>query len=323
MAIRLSTDDVAEKDRFSYWQDVLYRAIGKFELTSRSRARFDAHLDVSPVGDLHVANFTGSSQTLRRTKSMIRSGDADNYVLLLESSKTFVIDHNGHQRSGHGGMVLVDIARPRCASHPDGADFIDICIPRQVMERALGPARRAAGLALDPKQPMFPVISSFLRTMCAQAKSLDPASATRMSNIAIDLIATGFAERIAHSQPMSGAALLLRAQSYINDNLGVAGLSVRDVAAALQVSPRRLHQAATDEGISLVEWMWERRLARARAMLTAPESSSMPIAIVGYQCGFVDQAHFSRRFKQRFDESPRDHRLAAGDARAGAGKLGP
>ena len=311
MAIRWSTDDVVEKDRFPYWQGVLQRAIGDFELTDCDVESFDAHLDLSTVGDLYIADFKGGRQTLRRTPSMIKSGDSDHYVLLLESDKTFDIEHGGHQRSGHGGMVLVDMARPRRCSHPDGADFIDICIPRHALERALGPAHQAAGLALDRTQAIFPLISSFLRTMCAEAGSLDAASATRMSEVAIELIATGFAERIALARPLSGAALVCRAQAYIADHLGVTGLSLPDVAAALEVSTRSLHQVATDEGISLVEWMWERRLARARTMLTDPAHATTPIAIVGYRCGFVDQAHFSRRIRERFDKSPTELRMAA------------
>lgn len=311
MTNRLSTDDVAAKERFDYWQYVVGELIGNFDLGDYDPTNFEGHFDLSVVGDLKIGSFKGSSQTLHRKTSSISSGETDDYILLLESDKTFVLDHCGHQRADKGGMVFIDVTRPFYSSHPESLEVIDVFIPRKALESALGPVRRAAGLALDPTQASFPVIASFLRTLMTHGSKLDPTSASRMSSIAIELIAAGLAERIAQTPTMSGAALLCRAQAFIADHLGTAGLGMQEVAAALNISVRRLHQVAADEGISLVDWMWTRRLERARAMLADPAHLSVQVATIGFQCGFSDQAHFSRRFKEHFGVSPTECRMAA------------
>ena len=315
---RKSTDDVPEKDRLDYWQYVVSELIGTVELKDYDREDFNSGFGLSTVGDLKIGHFTGVSQTLERKSGMIKSSDPDDYIVLLESNKTFNLEQAGRQHSGSGGMVLIDIAQPYFSNHPEGIDVIDVFIPRQVMERAMGSARHAAGLSIDASQPIFPVIVAFLRSLSQHGAKLDPANAARMSAIAVDLIASGLTEKLGEATPRhaSGAAILARAQAYIAENLGVTGLGMLEVAATLNLSIRRLHQIAADEGISLVDWMWERRLLRARKLLADPAHQMQSVGTIAYQCGFVDQAHFSRRFKLRFGQAPSELRTSSQTDRA-------
>ncbi|WP_158811783.1 helix-turn-helix domain-containing protein [Beijerinckia sp. L45] len=317
MTERFSTEDVAEKDRLDYWQFVCGELIGSVALGDYETNGFSSHINLVEVGDLKVGRFTGVSQTLHRTRSLIKSGDNDDYVVLLESDQLFNLDHCGRQRSGRGGMVLIDITQPYYSSHPERLDVIDVFVPRKALERALGPIRHAPGLCIEADQPSFPVISAFLRSLTHHNAGLAEASAARLSSIAIELIAAGFAEKIEQAPPrtMSGAAILCRAQSYISSHIGVAGLAMQEVAAALNISVRRLHQVAADEGISLIDWMWERRLLRAHAMLSENANAGVAVGAVAYKNGFIDQGHFSRRFKERFGVSPKDVRASRRDER--------
>ncbi|MCX8254062.1 MAG: helix-turn-helix domain-containing protein [Beijerinckiaceae bacterium] len=308
-----------EKDRLDYWQHVLGELIGGFELREYDSRNFSSRFAVSAMGDLKFGHFTGVSQTIDRKPQLIKRTDTDDYIVLLESSKLFNIEQNGRQHSGRDSMVLIDITRPYHASHPEEMDVIDVFIPRRVMERALGPARQAAGLSIDSSQPSFPVIMSFLRSLAQHGSSLDPAAAARMSAFAVDLIASAFAEKLGQdpSRNVGGAVILYRAQAYIAEHLGVSGLGISEVASQVGISVRRLHQIAADEGISLVDWMWERRLERARSMLIDPAHITTSVGSIAYQCGFVDQAHFSRRFRQRFGLAPSDWRASGAPARGG------
>jgi AraC family transcriptional activator of tynA and feaB len=317
MAERFSTDDVAEKDRLDYWQFVCGELIGSVALGDYEPKDFTSGINLLEVGDLRVGRFTGVSQTLHRKRSLIKSGDNDDYVVLLESDQLFNLDHCGRQRSGRSGIVLIDITQPYYSSHPERLDVIDVFVPRKALERALGPMRHAPGLCIEADQPSFPVISAFLRSLTQHSAGLEAASAARLSSIAVELIAAGFAETIEQAPPrtMSGAAILCRAQGYISSQIGVAGLTMQEVAIALNISVRRLHQVASDEGISLIDWMWERRLLRAHAMLSDHANAGVAVGAIAYKNGFNDQGHFSRRFKERFGVSPKDVRAPHRDGR--------
>ena len=312
MTSRISTDDVDEKRRADFWQHACREHIGSVALEDYESANFRASIDVATIGSLKVTQFTGASQALVRRPSLIRSSDTDNFAVLLESENRFVFDHAGRQHVGRGGMVFVDFSQSYYSRHPDELDCTLFHVPRKSLERVLGTARQAAGLCIEPDQASFPVLLSFLRSLKDHGGRLDASSAERMSSIAVELIAAGMAERIAAEPPraMSSAAMLCRAQSYIADKLDVAGLGMQDVASAMKLSVRRLQQIAADEGISLIDWMWERRLHRARAILADPASRMISVQTIAYQCGFLDQAHFSRRFKQHFGETPTEYRTA-------------
>jgi AraC-like DNA-binding protein len=57
-----------------------------------------------------------------------------------------------------------------------------------------------------------------------------------------------------------------------------------------------------------MEWVWGRRLQRSREQLADPALAARAVSEIAYAQGFSDCAHFSRRFKARFGQSPSDYR---------------
>lgn len=322
MIDRLTTASVAEQQRLDYWMSSCSRVIGGFALGDYQPDNFFAEVDLFAVADLKIGRYESVAQSQDRKRSLIKSWDTDDYLVILESEKTFTLDQGGRQRAGRGGISLLDVAQPFFTGHPEGVDVVDIFIPRRKLEAVFGSARQAAGLGIDTTQPSFPVLSAFLRSLATHGTALDPASAGRMSAIAIDLIAAGFAERMGQEPALhpANASTLFRARAYIDANLGTSGLGMQDVAAAVNVSIRRLHQIALEDGISLIDWMWQRRLSRARSMLIDPAYRALSISGIAYACGFLDQAHFSRRFKDAFGETPTECRQSANPAAPPGGK---
>jgi AraC family transcriptional activator of tynA and feaB len=302
----ITTEDVEVERRVEYWKNVCKEHIGSVEVRHQTSDDFNSSIAVSAIGLLKITHFRGVTQELAQDQSNIKSSDTDDYAILVESNNRFMFDHNGRQHVGRGNMVFIDWAKSYNSHHPDRLDVVHFHIPRKVMERVLSPAQQLAGLSIAPDQASFPILLNFLRSLQEHGESLDPASAERMSSIAVELIAASMAERIAAEplRTLSSAATLYRAQAYIADKLGVSGLGMQEVAAATGVSVRRLQEIAAEGGISLKDWMWDRRLDRAKASLSDPAYQATSVQTVALNFGFVDQAHFSKRFKQRFGMTP-------------------
>ena len=302
---RPSTDNVLETDRPSYWLHVVGEAIGGFELRDYESDDLGSSPELTTIGDIKIGHSNSGGEKRGRTAQLVKSSNPDDLFALGGHTLNF------ERCPGRGGMVLIDVPRPYPGYHADELDVIEVFIPRPVMERAIGPARQAGRLSIDASQPSFPVIMAFLRSLCHYGASLDSASAARLSAIAVDLIASGFAEKMGQAPSCHASGVILcRAQAYIAENLGVSGLGMLEVAAKLNISVRRLHQIAAAAGISLVDWMWERRLQQARTMLVEAARQSQSVGAIAYQCGFVDPAHFSRRFKLRFGQAPSEARAS-------------
>ena len=113
--------------------------------------------------------------------------------------------------------------------------------------------------------------------------------------------------RLAASRAQHGSrrASLQRALHHIRENLA-GELTLTDVAAASFLSPNYLaHLLKKETGKTFTDLVTERRLECAKDLLA---HSTDQIASVAHASGFVDEAYFSRRFRQRFGLTPRAFR---------------
>ncbi|MDR7095882.1 helix-turn-helix transcriptional regulator [Hydrogenophaga laconesensis] len=79
------------------------------------------------------------------------------------------------------------------------------------------------------------------------------------------------------------------------------GWTVELLASEMAASPRTLQRRLARQGQSFTRLLSGARLSSAARLLA---SSSMATAEVGYVCGFADQAHFTRQFKQHTAMTP-------------------
>jgi AraC family transcriptional activator of pobA len=85
-------------------------------------------------------------------------------------------------------------------------------------------------------------------------------------------------------------------------------LSLRDVAAAVSISPGHLTSTVRRQtGRTVQQWITERRMMQARRLLAATE---LPIGDVGRRVGFPDPGYFARTFSRTHGASPAEWRRA-------------
>lgn len=85
-------------------------------------------------------------------------------------------------------------------------------------------------------------------------------------------------------------------------------LSLRDVAAAVNISPGHLTSTVRRRtGRTVQEWITERRMVQARRLLVATE---LPIGDIGRRVGFRDAGYFARTFRKVHGMSPARWRQA-------------
>ncbi len=91
-----------------------------------------------------------------------------------------------------------------------------------------------------------------------------------------------------------------------------ARMRLRDLAGELGVHPVHLSRAfAAHYGITMSEYRRVQRVARATHLLANGHES---ITRIAYACGFVDQAHLTRAFKQATGVTPATYRARARQA---------
>ena len=101
-----------------------------------------------------------------------------------------------------------------------------------------------------------------------------------------------------------------RISQYIQDNLSDPKLDVEMIARATSLSPRYIYQLFEDESVTLMKKVWNNRLENCRRELELSSLRNRTIGEIAYSWGFSDVAHFSRAFRDRFKQSPREYRKA-------------
>jgi AraC-like DNA-binding protein len=105
---------------------------------------------------------------------------------------------------------------------------------------------------------------------------------------------------------------LSRVSKYIREQIANPDLTLKDAAAAAFLSPNYLtHLLRKETGLSFSDLVLERRMRMARTLLM---NSNKPVQHIAWQCGFADEAYFSRRFRQAHDVPPGQFRRKYQDA---------
>jgi AraC-like DNA-binding protein len=100
--------------------------------------------------------------------------------------------------------------------------------------------------------------------------------------------------------------LVTRVRAYASQHLGDRALTPGELAAAHNVSVRRLYKAFADAGLSLEQWIIGQRLEAARAALVSPSGLRRSIEATARSCGFDSPSHFARRFRRAYGTTPRE-----------------
>jgi AraC-like DNA-binding protein len=125
----------------------------------------------------------------------------------------------------------------------------------------------------------------------------------------IALLTIGWEDHPETSPPSSTRMLRLHAiKTSIEAGLGNHCLSAETLAAAQQISPDYVRKLFREHDLSLSEYLLERRLAFAHALLLDPLRANERIGKIADEAGFNDLSYFNRTFRRRYATSPSDLR---------------
>jgi AraC-like DNA-binding protein len=315
MKLLVTTKNVPLHRKFDLWRDVSYERLIPSEARKSGDGPFEGTLEAADMGGVLITRSTFGALTTDVTPTNIRRhGKQHTLSATIRLSGTAASAQNDRSLIHNpGDIVIVDRSQPVRLDFKAPTQSLVVEINRDRIENLLGPAILYSALRIDAGLASTTLAVSFFKQLITQQHTLTPDTAARMSSIGVDLLVASIAERMALEtpKPLYGTVLVQRAKAYVEAHLGEQTLTPAELALAMGVSLRRLQELFHERGRNISDWIWQRRLEVAAARLSDPGGLPVSIGAIAYGCGFADQAHFSRRFKERYDLSPSAYRRAA------------
>jgi AraC family transcriptional activator of tynA and feaB len=307
-----STDGIHPRNAFRRWRETICERLIPIDLQPLHDVPFHGRLDVTSIGCVPISKMAHTAMRTEATPDAIRRhGQPDRLYASMKLSGQDAIQQGDQEAVFRTGDFVVIDARPAVCETNTGISLV-VDLPRERFEAMLGPSRQFCALTVGADLASTILANTFIQELVRVGNQLTPDAAARMASIGTDLIVASLAERMAQEVPRSvhGNVTVQRAKAHIEAHLGDSSLDPPQLAAAMGLSLRRLQELFHERGRHISDYIWERRLETAAKRLSDPACAHLAIGMVAYSCGFASQAHFARRFKDRYGLSPRDYRRA-------------
>jgi len=312
VSVVLDTSASVPDRRLAVWQDIVCDVFVGLDCRSDMQETFWGAVSQSAVGPATFTKVDSCAQRVFRTPSRIARATEDFVLLALGNSGVNGVYQDGREAVVSAGQfVIYDTTRPYELRFDDSFAQTILQMPRKLLQQRVGAFDTLTATTFSSDRPLEGLTYEFLVRLSKTIDRVDPATATRLLDQALDLIAMAFAERMharSPDQSFHRSALLYRLKNYILTQLHDPELSLSRAASAIGISPRYASDLMADEQISFRSYVQMQRLDRCKRDLSDPAHATRHVGDIAFAWGFNDLAHFSRIFKQRFGASPREWR---------------
>lgn len=270
-------------------------------------------------GQLHVSRISSSAGVARRTEAGA-SRAADEYILftLQVRGRTIITQKDKEVVLTPGLAAFYDSSAAYSLRMPSESEQIVLHLPRSVLAGDASRVGMKTALAVRPSMPFAQSVFSLAHQLARVDPNEAGFSISRTGDVTVELISLLFeslGEELTSptclAPGISDNALVRRANHLLGMHISDCELSSARLAKLCGVSLRRLQNAFHAAGTTVSSRIWDSRLELAASLLTTEANASESITRIACAAGFNDFSHFSRRFKERFDLSPRDYRRSA------------
>lgn len=312
MPIQFTTDGSPGYRRLALWQDIVCDVFVGLDCRSDLQDAFWGSVSQSRIGPVALTQVDSTAQRVFRTPSRIARASEDFVLMALGNSGVNGVFQDGREAVVSAGQfVIYDTTRPYELRFDDSFSQTIFQMPRKLLQQRIGSFDTLTATTFASDRPLERLIYDFLLGVSKTIEHVDPVTANRLLDQALDLVAMAFAARMHQCSPDQSfhrSALLYRFKNYILTHLRDPELSMPRAAAAVGISPRYASDLMAAEQTSFRSYVQMQRLEHCKRDLSDPAQAARQISDVAFAWGFNDLAHFSRIFKQRFGVSPREWR---------------
>jgi AraC family transcriptional regulator, positive regulator of tynA and feaB len=307
-----STAELPLHRRLEYWNDLTGSAFTPLVTDPVDRRAFVGRLTQTQVGEIRLAEARSEPAIVRHSRQHVaRTRDAL-FMLCLQLDGVSVNRQQGREAVlRYGDFHLLDSSRPYEVSFQQPNRMLVLSVPHPELARRMPNPESLVGIAMSGRSGVSGLLSSLLCNFWQQRRTGDETFLSpRFSEAILDLVASAYASITAAAPEGSSIAIARREQirSYIETHLHDPALTPGSVAAAVHLSPRRLHQLFEADGETVGAYILRRRLEECARAMSDASQRSRTVTEIAFLHGFNNASHFGRVFRERYQSTPSDYR---------------
>ncbi len=312
----LSTDDVPERDRFSYWREAVGQTIVgvSHERNDERDIPFEASAVVSIGRSLYRFRYHGCRHPVsRRGPEVARHGWGDWIWVCREVGGGCWFKYGGREFVTRPRDLIIADPTVLFETEPRFSYDNDLWFfPRALIEPHLAATQRPRSLHLSDPSGVNGLVLSYLDSFGRQLDSLGDDEADLVAGNFCRLLAVACGGATGEQRGAIALARLEEAKRHIGLHLADPALTPEKTAAALKLSVRQLHRLFEPSGTSFAQYVLSRRIEECRSALASPTGAGRSVTEIALDCGFNSLATFYRTFQRTYGAAPNELRAAGG-----------
>jgi AraC-like DNA-binding protein len=307
VARTFTTAGVPPERQMKLWQAHNSEALMGLHCRALADAAFEgATVNVQLARTLLSRVNANTAHVIERRTDLISRQPEDAVVLFFVlAGEAFYYHRDGVQILRRGQFVACDADEPFMRGFSAQFEELSLKIHRQVLFEQTGLLRIAAPLFAAFGHDQNPIAARLVDLIGAATRNDGPCLPVEDTLLRLVGVLLGGEDAEGATRYMAAA------RRYVQNYLSDPSLSAKSVASAVGISPRHLSRVFASVGTSVPQYVLDRRLSAAKALLHRREAASMTISEVAKRCGFTSITHFSRSFSLRFGERASDVRRRA------------
>lgn len=297
------------------WRDAVSEALIDLDFRVAEDSPFQARMRMGSLRDTLVMDVQATPHSVTRDQARIRRSGVDDFVLLsrIKTGQARIAQNGRDAILNPGDFAIYDTNVPYLIDLASAFSMTICRIERNRFAPLVSDIGELTALAVKGDAGTGRIASMLINEVSSEIDAIGDLTARQMQDTMFGMVAAALTElHTGMGRPTSEPRHLLiqRALRVVEDELGNDHLSCEYVARRIGITGRYLRKVFADQGRSLSDIIWERRLIAAHSLLASPRVVQRSITSIAFDCGFKDSAHFSRAFRARFGISPRDLRCS-------------
>ncbi|MGO2262440.1 helix-turn-helix domain-containing protein [Halomonas sp.] len=304
----LSTSQRSLAERHQFWRECVNECIIDVDFPDDADHPIEASLRHTNLELVRLNQIRARRHSVQRSLANIaKDGRHSVFICFMLSGHGFSYQGTRCAQHAPGDIVIYDTRIPYGHGFAGDMEMLIVDLPGELAHQHLSAwprdellyLGRDTHMAADCKR-LFGSLEPLLQATHGQSARLE--CALKLLEQLGTLVGRLYAS---DNQPALWRQVERHVLQHLQDELTADGL-----ARTLNTSRRTLYRLFATQGVSVQNYIWQQRLAQCRKTLHSRHQVNRSISEIAFECGFNDAAHFSRRYKAYYGETPQQTRSA-------------